>query len=458
MWLLTTALLAVLSTNYAFQTSSKDLILLGSNTAINYGSYELASTAQPLQPASAQVSTQGSLSSSSPVSATAQATRQARGSSEQRATTQAVVLNEASCPQGQCREVPAGASVLVKLEDYQKLLARITELEKKSTDSVQPLQPVSAVSSSLVSKPATATEDCKALTDRREQRDCERQAREDAKQERLQAKRDKEDAALEARKERFEDRAYKIQDKCDKDLECLSREFSSELRRYTGRNALPASFITQQFKAVVGGALSKALFNAEANPEVTAQVLSQIFSDMPAEYRSVQQAALDGIRSQAAAKALVVNQNYKLAAQVSKQNNPQAYLQIMGQAQQEHNELSQMADMYSSVAAKSEAMSDASFYRYYNANYLPQMNTVFSKIMSIDTTQATQKVTQAPTVSMFDQADATTPAQETTQRVQTTRQNARVGRPSFSPNQGLVQPQLAPQNQLAAPAPSRGRQ
>ena len=364
--LLTAALLSVLAGNYAFQTSSISL-------QKNSGSFDMSSN---------EMETQNDAYLKSVKETAAEVALQKReddrdkeitrilGLKAEAKKTQAASVEVGACTSGDCKTT-AAPSVLLKLEDYNKLLARIDELEKKkAADAVE----------------AKKEEVTKTET-RQEKRD--RIAQE---------KKDKEKDKQDERVTKFEDKMQDVQDKCDKDLQCLATEFTAALGKFDGKNAIPAAYVNKYYKSLIGGQLAKSLFTDGADSQASLEVLQTMMTDIPERYRGIKEITMDSVRYQAMAPANRISQGFKNATELSKQNNPQAYFQQLNQTQADQQALTAQANTYSAVIEQSlRENGDNSSIGYYQRSYLPNMQKIMSSLNS--PTGVTQTTTVQPTDS-----------------------------------------------------------
>lgn len=343
-WILTASLFAVLAGNYAFQTSS-----------INIGAIEMSST-KPVaaKPASNEMETQNEA-----------ATRKREDDRDKEVTrilglqkvearkTQAASVEEGACTAGDCKTT-AAPSVLLKMDDYNKLIARIAELEKQ--------------------KPAEKPAEEKKEEDKKETRA--------EKRERLaQEKKDKEKEKQDERIAKFEDKMEDVKDKCDKDLQCLASEFTTTLARFDGKNSIPAPIVNKYFKSLIGGPLAKSLFNDSADGHATLEVLQSLMAEIPSQYAGIKQITMDTVRYQAQTPATRINQGYKSADALSKQNNPQAYFQQLNQTREEQQALTVQSTAYTAAIEQSlRENGDQSSLSYYQRSYLPNMQKIMSSL------------------------------------------------------------------------------
>lgn len=356
-WFLTASLLAVLAGNSALQSSFL-------SSSLNSGTFEMSSEAKPV------------------VVKPSDKTRQPEYVNpflkNDPKKTQAQSVESGACTSGDCKTT-AAPSVLLKLEDYNNLIARIAELEKQTADAkAAEVKPV-------VAKPTetTTTEPEKTET-RSEKRD------------RLaQEKKDKELEKQDERVAKFEDKMENIKDKCDKDLSCLTSEFTSALDKFDGKNSIPAGVVNKYFKSMVSAPLSRSLYTDGPDSQASLEVLQSIMSDVPAQYRGIKEITMDAIRYQATVPANHINQGYKSADDLSKQNNPQAYFQQINTTRDEQQTLTTQATSYTAVIEQSlRETGDTSSLSYYQRSYLPNMQKIMSSLTSptseVNTTTPTQ--------------------------------------------------------------------
>ncbi len=363
-WILTASLFTLLAGNYAFQMSSK-----------NVGAVELSSSkpvsSKPAaaKPASNEMETQNEayLKSKADDKASEEATKKreddrdkemARLLGQQKAETaktQAATAEPGSCTSGDCKTT-AAPSVLLKMDDYNKLIARIAELEKQ--------------------KPAVKPED-----DKKE--DAKPETRAEKRERLAQEKKDKEKEKQDERVAKFEDKMEDIKDKCDKDLQCLASEFTTALTRFDGKNAIPSAIVNRHFKSLISGPLAKSLYSDSADGHATLEVLQSLMSEIPSQYAGIKQITMDTVRYQAQLPATRVNQGYKSADALSKQNNPQAYFQQLNQTREEQQALTVQSTAYTAAMEQSlRETGDQSSLSYYQRSYLPNMQKIMNSLMS----------------------------------------------------------------------------
>ncbi len=424
-WLLTTALLAVLGTNYSLQTSSIEVARLQA------GNFDLASEASVLAPdGSVRIAPNMSVINKSDVKLTEAVSS----------------LASESCESGDCKNVPASADILLKLiAENKELISKVKELEAKSIVQVAEVKAEPEVMTAQDRLQELRTEcntteagEKETSSDRRERIKCEKEAVKAVKEE-------KENDQREAREEKFEEAIAKIQEKCEgDDLKCLTEKFSSLLNKFKGKKALSKSFVSEQFKAVIAPELSKALFNEKVSPEDMNGILGELFNDFPAEYSHIQKATLMSIQKIARNKSVAVTAGYKSAEQLSKQNNPAAYLQKLNETQAEQQTLQDMTNAYTASFLGSQAASDVELSSYYKKTYLPDVQDIFSKIIS--TTNTTTVTDDGRIVS--EKISAILDGTATSTR------NNRRGGEAVNP---LNQQKLSPSEQSLIPQPtSRG--
>lgn len=340
-WLLTTALLAVLGANYGFQASS--LVSHQEN-----GLFELSSGA----PAPTTTANPPPLVKADEPKKEEPKKEEAKPQ-QVHMVVEGKVTSIGTCVDGDCKNVVLSMPILEK------------------------------IAKGLVSATAQAKADA-------EESESECDFTEDGKPETRAQKRDrlkceKEEKSREQRDERiakFEDKMEDIQDKCEvsvseSKLACLSHEFNKALSRSAGRNAIPASVVQRYFKSVVGAELNKALFNSDLSAEEMMSTLQDVIDGVPEDYKGIRQSVLDTVQAQTRVRTASINQQYKQAESIK--NNPQAYLQAVGDAQSQQAELSQMAEVYSAAARTSDSYtSDSGFFKYYQASYVPAMRRMFA--------------------------------------------------------------------------------
>ncbi len=366
-WFLTAALFTVLAGNYAFQTSSK-----------NSGAFDLSSE----KPVSAEVALQKREDDRDKEMARLLGLQKVETAKTQAATTAA----------GACKDCgeSAAPSVLLKLEDYNKLTARIAELEKKTTESAKPVEE----KKEDAAKPETRAE----------------------KRDRLaQEKRDKLKEKEDERVVKFEDKMQDIQDKCEKDLQCLATEFTTALSKFDGKNSIPKGVVNKFFKSMISAPLARSLYTDGPNSQAALEVLQSLMSDVPEQYRGIKEITMDAVRYQASTPANRVSQGYKTLNELSKQNNPQAYFEQLNRTREDQQTVANQSTAYSALIEQTlRETGDQSSFSYYQRSYLPNM----TKIMNSMTVPSTVEQAQQQ-----QQLDNSTRNSRNGQAVQTQQQN-----------------------------------
>lgn len=416
-WLLTTALLAVLGANYSFQATSLSLnnengsFELSSETSSGRGSSRgggkaegapaPTTTSQKPPAASATVTASGTATASA---AAETKPLQVSGSDKTGKTVElkreGQVLATGTCADGSCKSV---VLEMAALEKFAANLASAVKSSASATATVATATVLAKADKEESEYDCDFTEDGKAET-RAQKRDrlrCEKQEKEKSKREDRIAK--------------FEDKMESIKDRCEvtsseTKLECLTREFNNALTRYSGRNAIPVNTVQRYFKNVVGGELSKMLFNNEVDQATAMSLLQDVFDGFPSEYSGIRQSILTAIQTETKTRAAAINQQYKLADSYAKQNKPQEYLQTMGEAQAAQAELTQMADVYSAAARTSDSFGeDVSFAKFYQQNYLPAMRQIFTSMgAATAAVEATKEKTEGTNTTRQNTRGSTT--------------------------------------------------
>ncbi len=367
-WFLTASLFTLLAGNYAFQMSSKNIGAVEMSSSKPVAAKPVTAKPAAANPASNETETQNEayLKSKADDKAKEEATRKreddrdkemARLLGQQKAEaakTQAATAEPGSCTSGDCKTT-AAPSVLLKLEDYNKLIARITELEKK---------------------PAVKPEE-----DKKE--DAKPETRAEKRERLAQEKKDKEKEKQDDRVAKFEDKMEDIKDKCEKDLQCLASEFTSALSKFDGKNSIPAAIVNRHFKALISGPLAKSLYNDSADTHTTLQALQSLMAEVPSQYAGIKKITMDTVRYKTELPATKVIQGYKAAEDFSKQNNPQGYFVQLNQTQEEHRMLATYSNAYDvTIAQGLRESSEQSSLSYYQSSYMPNMEKIRKSLMN----------------------------------------------------------------------------
>lgn len=382
-WVLTASLLALLTTQGAYQFSS-----LNKN---NSGELNLSSEAAPSKTSSKQVKTEASSSA------------------------------EAVCTTGECTvSVAEFNQMMAKISSLEAMIVELKNQKPQSTQAPAP-ESVPTAPATTVAQNINLDSNCDpARSDetRQERRDrlaCEKEEREQAKS----------DALV----ERFEAKMERLQDRCDQDVNCLAEGFTSEISKYTGSKKLPAAIIVNYYRLMVTTPLEKVLYSS--NPEdLTSSIstLQTVLQNLPEQYSSLKKDLLAKVQTQTRVAATKVAQSYSNLNTLSKQNNPEAYFQAYQQTQQDHSALTYLSNSYSSSIVESlNTNSDFSALDYYKKTYIPDMQKIMSSILS-----GTVQVTATPATTVATPTPATsTPATVSTTPEATTAQpatNTRDGR------------------------------
>lgn len=359
---LTASLLAVLASNYAFQTSSQ-----------NAGAFNMSSVAD-----SSSVNAKSSVDHS--------LLNYLTTADKEIKTAEATASEIATCVD--CKTA-AEPSVLVKLEDYNKLIARINDLEKKSTTEKSAVKP---------------EEDNKTET--------KAEKRERIKQE----KKDKEDERIAELTVKFEDKIDDMKSKCDKDLECLASGFTSVLNQFDGKNTIPASVVKQNFKTAIAGPLSKSLYTDGPESQASLLALQSLMGEVPEKYSGIKELAMGVVSYKAKMDSARINEGYKAAEALSKQNNPQAYFDQINQTQELQRSLNFQIDAYGTVIDQSlRQTEDRSTLAYYQRSFVPDMLKIKNSVMGVASTEIQQQPTEVTTNTRNTRSGLVSPEQNSQQ-------------------------------------------
>ncbi len=344
-WILTASLLAVLGTQYSYQSSSRDFT--SASTAKNYGEFVLAS-----------------VSGDNTVAKTEDPNK--------KTTTEAT--NGADCKE--CKSIVLSPTNTLKLtlEEYTKLITQI------KLDIAQSTPAAKTVTTSVSDSDCEIARADETRTERRDRIQCE-------KDEKAQAKTDKENDKKQARLDKFEDKMDALKDKCAADLECLTSGFTSIVSRYDGKDALPVSTVNKAFNNVVGIPFKKALESNDPDALVNAQSL---LLDMPPQYQSLKKAVILAVKAQATVSAEKVTAEYATLNELAKQNKSQEYLEALPTVQKDHRALNNIVMGYSaSIEQTLQLADDRSTFDFYQKSYVPDMKKILAGIGSAATTTTT---------------------------------------------------------------------
>lgn len=329
-WILTASLLAVLVTQYSFQSSSQDF--KSASVSKNSGEFVLASTA-----------------------------------SSDKTSTEAI--NPTECKECKTFVLSPTNTLKLSLDDYSKLLTQILP---------------TATATKTVAATKVVDSDCEPIrsdetrNERRERIQCE-------KDEKAQIKLDKENDKKQARLDKFEDKMEALKDRCASDLECLSSGFTTVLSRFEGSNSVPVTAVTKAFNSVVGVSFKKALTSND--PEALANVQS-LFENMPESYKALKQAVIAAVKTQTTISASKISAQYAAVNELSKQNKPEEYFEALATAQKNHQGLNNLVLGYSaSIEQGLESAGDISTMAYYQKSYVPDMKKIMASITSGITTE-----------------------------------------------------------------------
>lgn len=358
-WILTASLLAVLATQYTFQNSSLDMKKsISLNNYKNAGEFVLASTVDD------------------------EAKHYAAEKKVEVEAATKLLTESGLTVTGTCKECETPATS-TKAPTIEELLIKITTLEKTlETQSVKTTVATEVVvANESECEPARSDE---SRAERRERIQCEKSEKAEIKKQKLQDK-------IIARVEKFEDKMADLKEKCADDLECLTSGFTSALSRYEGSNALPKIVVSKEFKSVVGSALNKAMYSADADTvNATLASIQGLLQEMPDQYKELKQTVVDSVKTQTKIAADKVTSGYTQLTALSKANNPQAYFEAAEAIKAEHYGMSTLANAYSSSIIESiKTTEDSSMFSYYQKSYVPDMQKIMSSIGTAVTTTTT---------------------------------------------------------------------
>ena len=256
--LLTTALLAVLGTNYTFQQNSVELnrtrlIELSSNTPASKPAAEVAK-AKPKDKKAEKAKSKD------------QADQQ-----ETTAITAVMVTSESACPDGTCGNIAGDSKIVMQAST----LKAIVDAAKKSAP-VAAAEPVK--SEDKVDKEDNKDE-CNFAKDGKKESRSERKEREECEFR-------KKGESLE---EDFKEAMDSLKDRCesrgDEEIQCLTEGYTKELKKskYYGKGRkeyLADSFAKSQLRDLVGAKLSKALDKIDPNDSESLEKIKNIVSGM----------------------------------------------------------------------------------------------------------------------------------------------------------------------------------
>lgn len=342
-WILTASLLAVLSTQYSFESSSQKF---NSASAVNnYGEFVLASK------------------SGDP-------TKVDDLNNNNKIKTEAMSITD--CPDGTCKTIVLSPTNSFKLsmDDF----AKFTALFKIANPTTTPVTTAAVANPDSDCEPYSPTETAQEKRDRIK---CEKEEKKTAKED---AKKAKEEELKEKLQEKFQEKVDALSDKCNQDLECLSSGFTSILSRFDGKKSLPDSTVKEAFKSAVGPSLKKALVSGDLDAMENAQSLLQ---DMPEKYKSLKQNIILAVKAQATITANKVSAEYSAVNELAKQNKTQEYFQALATAQQDHQNLNTMVLSYSrSIEQSLSSSQDTSTIAFYQKSYVPDMNKIMAAVIS----------------------------------------------------------------------------
>lgn len=268
-WLLTAALVAILGANYSYQVSS----LVSEKTM---GSFELASNANELE-------TQNEAYME-------QQRAQAQARAARARATQAGTTEQGTCPD--CGTTVAAATVTMSLAEHQKVLSRIASQDKQIADLQAAMKAASEKTSSEVAK--------------KDKDDEEKPKKETATEKRLRLAQEKREAEMKKREDLakiFTEEVKAIKALCDTDLECAANEFTKTLREnYSSKEtALPAGYVTNAYKSLVGSRLSRMLYTGDSAEGLT--IIESLMESLPERYKGIKESIMSSIHTSSVARA-----------------------------------------------------------------------------------------------------------------------------------------------------------
>lgn len=354
-WILSTLLVAALGSQYYFSASSKNI------GEVDMSSYAVTLSEQQIQ-------------SLSDLTTAIQAAKNASGDSSLVSADLSVVVRQASADLSAAKPASSDASVrpvIATQAAAPTICADCVQLSRAEAERLkQILLEVTGKKEQEKKEPViveTAAE--KRKREREEKAEAKRLAAEE-KAEKLR------DEKL-ARHEEFADRAEEMADKCQGEVSCLTSGYSSLLLRFSGKKKIDLSIAQAAFRKHIDPHLKAALADPSKS-EAAVEALNSITRDIPVEYRAVKETAINTVKSVVSQRAISANSNFRLAEQLSKANKISESLSVGQQAEQDAQEFSGMANLYSSTINSSlQDVSDSVTQLFMKNNFTPEVSKLF---------------------------------------------------------------------------------
>lgn len=395
-WILSTALIAALGSQYYFSISSSIV-----------GSMDMSSTAVP------SIETKGK------VIVITSAEENAKPDTEARVV-------QITCTEG-CEPFRYSGNS----KDIDALVAAMNKMaEAKPT-----------LTKTSAEKPQKMTEVKKEETSA-ERREREREEKISEKESIKQAKEDKLSEEQEDRNDRFSAEVEKLTDKCDakaEKLKCFTDAFPRILSKFKGKNKVDSKLVEAAFKENIEKDLKSIFTTIQSREEqivaleLAAQgptresvqmraeltemrlknldVINTLEVKIPDTYNSLKVKALAVVSASSVAAAINVNEGYKSADALAKAKKPAESIAAYNQARIGHqaliNNKNELTKITTSYATSEDQKFSSEVQNYFSTSYLTDMNRILSNIQSLTNFKADSSTPAGNTINQPGSAVST---------------------------------------------------
>lgn len=258
--------------------------------------------------------------------------------------------------------------------------------EKTAVEIAKHLNPEKKVETPTVVEPKkeepavveTAQEKRERLKEEREEK---KQAAKQKKEDARQAKLDKEQDAKEERNDKFTDKADEIAERCHDDLSCKANRMASLMREFSGRKKVDSFVVMKAYNTLIDKDLKAGL--AGDDKQSTLQAIDTLLTQIPSEYKSLKTRAVDSVKYGQISQAATVNALFRQADEYQRQNKPNDAIFTRSQAMLAADTFKQEAGaIYSGIYEDLKSVGDNTTLDYVVNSYRPDINKLMSNLMS----------------------------------------------------------------------------
>ncbi len=275
------------------------------------------------------------------------------------------------------------------------------------------------ITAAVATTPAAEKKEIKAAKAEPVETAAERRAREKEEREEAKAilKAEKDDALAEAqaeRNEKFLEQIDKASDKCESKtnkLECFTNEFARILAKFQRKNTIDQKIVNTAFYTHIEKELKAKLASIQSREEAivaleneqgpSAQtqlmrsdltklkieslgIIETLESKIPSNYSILKNKTIDIVKSVSVSAALAVNNNYKAADQLYKAKKNIEAGEALKKAKAGHEALVVNAKMHEVEISKALQGSDSSeALNYFTTSYMPDMTKILANLTNL---------------------------------------------------------------------------